>query len=227
MFKVVPANEAASLHRWQMPAALVSNRLGEGPGLSFVDAAAGHEKQGFDEGFARGYQQGLEQANEELAAQGTSLRQILHSLSAPLEQMDQEIEQQLLEVAMAVARQVIRREIKCDPNQIIAVVKEATAALPDSQRERTLVLHPEDATLVRQLLLAHADEPAWRIEEDPALTRGGCKVMTSVSYVDATIESRVAKLAAQVLGGERHSDHGVVAQALGEIVDYAIVKGAT
>jgi flagellar assembly protein FliH len=171
-----------------MPGVAAGNRLSEGSGLSLVQllrAAA-------------------------VAEHSEILAQILHSLSAPLEQMDQELEQQLLEVAIAVARQVIRREIKCDPNQIIAVVREARAELPDSQREITLVLHPEDATLVHQLLLARADETAWRIEEDPTLTRGGCKVMTNVSYVDATLESRVAKIAARVLGGERHSDHGVV-----------------
>jgi len=44
------------------------------------------------------------------------------------------------------------------------------------------------------------------IKEDPTLARGGCKVETDTSQIDASMESRIAEIAAEVLGGERRDD---------------------
>jgi flagellar assembly protein FliH len=48
--------------------------------------------------------------------------------------------------------------------------------------------------------------PAWRIVEDPLITRGGCKVDTEVSHIDATVENRLAAVIATLFGGEREHD---------------------
>jgi flagellar assembly protein FliH len=42
--------------------------------------------------------------------------------------------------------------------------------------------------------------------EDPLITRGGCKVDTEVSYIDATVENRLAAVIATLFGGEREQD---------------------
>jgi flagellar assembly protein FliH len=49
-------------------------------------------------------------------------------------------------------------------------------------------------------------ELAWKIVEDPVCARGGCKVLTGSSQVDATLESRLAALINSLLGGERDVD---------------------
>jgi flagellar assembly protein FliH len=48
--------------------------------------------------------------------------------------------------------------------------------------------------------------PAWTINEDPLITRGGCKIDTDVSHIDATVENRLAAVIATVFGGERNRD---------------------
>jgi flagellar assembly protein FliH len=42
--------------------------------------------------------------------------------------------------------------------------------------------------------------------EDPVINRGGCKVVTDTSQIDATLESRLASLMAPLLAGARAVD---------------------
>jgi len=67
-------------------------------------------------------------------------------------------------------------------------------------------LHPEDAGLVRSALSLDEMSPPWKIVEDPLITRGGCKVDTEVSHIDATVENRLTAVIATLFGGEREHD---------------------
>ena len=75
--------------------------------------------------------------------------------------------------------------------------------IPLASQKVTLSLHPEDAELVRSVFVLDEISPPWIIHEDPLITRGGCKVDTDISRVDATVEKRLAAVIAQVLGDER------------------------
>ncbi len=215
------------------PAAVVTaEALEEVQKEAYAEAAkAGHEagykegfdkgnqegyKEGYDKGFQQGYREGKEQgfsegkteAMAELKEKAVHLDNILSLLSEPLRQLDEQVEQELVTLAMTVARQLVRRELKTDPGQIIAVVREALALLPVSQRKATLTMHPEDAELVRSAL--HLDEISvpWKIVEEPLISRGGCKIETDVSRIDATVETRLAAVIATALGGDRGADQG-------------------
>jgi flagellar assembly protein FliH len=54
--------------------------------------------------------------------------------------------------------------------------------------------------------VSEGEESAWQIVEDPTVTRGGCRVATETSEVDATVEARVAAVVARVLGEEREGE---------------------
>ena len=88
----------------------------------------------------------------------------------------------------------------------MGVVREALAILPVASSNVQLILHPEDAELVREIYSLSETELGWRIIEDPVLARGGCKVVTDTSQIDATLESRLAALISPLLGGERSGD---------------------
>jgi len=110
---------------------------------------------------------------------------------------------------MTVARHLVRRELKTDSGVVVSVVREAVALLPASVRRIRVFLHPEDAGLVRQALSVSSDdgdELRWRIIEEPTLTRGGCRVESEDSRIDATVEARLGALIARALGGEREED---------------------
>ncbi len=164
------------------------------------------QKQAYDEAFAIGMEEGRRAGLEAVRPMVERLEAIVRRLARPLEALDQRIEDELTHLVMAVAGQLIRRELRTDPGQIVAAVREAVGVLADTESTVSLHLHPEDARLLRETLTGDEGQGLWRIVEDPALTRGGCRVVNEVSQVDATLERRLAAVAAQVLGGERAED---------------------
>ena len=106
-------------------------------------------------------------------------------------------------LAIALARGLVRRELRTDPTQIIGIVRETVSLLPASARGVRVVLHPEDASLVRQRLPVNGPDQAWSISDDPVLARGDCRVFTEFAQIDARVESRLNEAIATLLGEER------------------------
>ena len=121
-------------------------------------------------------------------------------------QLDAEVEKTLLQLTLAVGKQLARRELRIDPAQVIAIIRESLQELPTAAREIRVHLHPEDAAIVRERLTAPSNERAWTIVEDPAMSRGGCVVKTETSRIDARLESRINTVIANALGDERSPD---------------------
>lgn len=174
-------------------------------------------KDGLEQGKKTGYEEGLEQGRAQGQQEGISLVKekansfdaILSKLYKPLEELDSVVEQQISALAITIAKQLIRRELRTDPGQVVHAVKQAVSVLPASERQVRVFLNPKDASLVRDVLSlddAQEQEIRWQLIEDPALTRGGCIVEAADSRVDATVESRMAAIITQTLGGEREGD---------------------
>ena len=168
------------------------------------------EQAAYEEAFAQGREAATEAVRketdarlEQLNARVANLDVILSMLARPLADLDVQVEQQLATLAITIARQLIRRELRTDPGQIIAVIRETVALLPSAARDVRLHLHPEDAALVRERLTAPAAERAWTIVEDPVLTRGGCVVKSESSTIDARLESRLGAVINTVFGDDR------------------------
>jgi flagellar assembly protein FliH len=160
----------------------------------------------------RGYEAGVKAGRAELQGQADALKaqvarleEILNRLCAPLPDLETEVEQQLVLLALAVGKQLARRELKTDPGQIAALIREAVGRLPAAAREVRVHLHPEDAAAIAERLASPGPERAWSVIEDPTLSRGGCLVRSENSQIDARIESRVNAIVAGMLGEERAS----------------------
>ena len=164
------------------------------------------QNQAREEGFQQGLREGRDAGLKELQARIRVLEQMLQTLDKPFAQLDEAVEQQLARLAMLVARQLVRRELKTEPEEVIGVVREALGALPVAARNVRLMLHPEDAALVREAMPAGQGEQQMQVVEDPLQTRGGCRVLTDTSQIDASVEARLNAVIAHVLGGERSSD---------------------
>ncbi len=163
-------------------------------------------QQAYDEAFAQGHQEGVARGSQEMAGSLNQLTAILDTLQAPLEDLDTAVVDELVTLCMAVVRQMVRRELKISPGEIVAVVRESLGLLPIASGDITLELHPEDAQIVRDALVKKGADPGWKIIEDPLLSRGGCRVLTKTSRIDATVENRLNAAIAAVMGGERHVD---------------------
>ena len=179
--------------------------------IEAIETAAYNE--GLKSGYDEGYKKGLQEAQHEIQQRCTELDKILNFMHRPLDDLDDKVTDQLFHLAMAVTGQLIRRELHTEPGEIVAVVREAMSSLPIAERRVNIHLQPDDAALVRDALsLTHTDDAQpWHIIEDPLLSRGGCKLQAGQSYIDASIETRLNRIIATLLGGERTSDLNIYA----------------
>ena len=80
--------------------------------------------------------------------------------------------------------------LQVNPEIILKIVNDAINSLPHFNQNAHLLLHPDDAELVKNQMgeqLAHA---GWKLFPDKRISRGGCRVETAHSHIDATTEMR-------------------------------------
>ncbi|AMN46600.1 flagellar assembly protein FliH [Steroidobacter denitrificans] len=179
------------------------------------------ERRAFDEAYAKGHEAGhaaglaagtaaaqlrMQPRLAEIERQVESLQGMLASLSRPFQEFDLEVQEQLVQLALSIARHLVRRELRIEPAQVIAIIRETVGLLPAAARDVRVHLHPQDAALVREKLASPGVEPAWTLLEDPVMSRGGCRVTTQTAQIDARLETRIQAVAGALLGGEERED---------------------
>ena len=210
--RLLSQDEAEDYHNWLAPAVEGSLGIGDlAPGqLPTASQIQSLQKDAFEEakqeGYQAGYEKGLESARADMRKSLSLLDGYISLMQEPLKKLDEDVEDSIVKLSLLIASQIIRRELKTEPGEVIAVVREAIRAIPGSNSRSRIFLNPEDAKLVSEVLSIHDEDFNWRIEEDILLTRGDCRVETETSLIDATIESRLSATAAKLLGGERNSD---------------------
>lgn len=182
--------------RWEMPvfSAAAPPPPRTAAQLDDIEAAA-HE-----EGFARGHADGLAAGMAEMRKQAQRLRDLLEHCSRPLAQLDAEVEAALVELALQAARRLVQQEFEIDPARMAGTVNEAIAALVVMPRDLRVLLHPEDARLLKDCLVRPAEVTSWRLVPDPTLARGDCRIAGDSGWVDATLATRERSLAQALLG---------------------------
>jgi flagellar assembly protein FliH len=145
------------------------------------------QRQAHDEGYQAGYAEGTQR----IAA-------LLNALEQALQQADQAIAQDLLGLSLEVARQMVQQTLKVKPEVLLSVISEAIGSLPHFNQGAHLVLHPDDATMVRASIGEQLSHTGWKIYEDALLARGGARVETAHSQIDATLANRWQRIVAAI-----------------------------
>ncbi|MDX1515703.1 MAG: flagellar assembly protein FliH [Woeseiaceae bacterium] len=185
--------------RWDVPAI----DGGDGNGYMTASRLEAIQKDAWEEAWKKGYEEGLKAGGDAARERVARLDELLASLARPFDSLDEQIEKQLVELAMTTARQLFRREMQREPTHVIGVVREALQLLPVASQNVQVHLHPDDAALVREHLAPAEGEPAWVIVEDPLTAKGGCRVTTENSQIDASAEHRLRSLMRRIAGDER------------------------
>jgi flagellar assembly protein FliH len=146
------------------------------------------------EGHAAGYEEGLALGRAEAAEELEHLRQLATTFGDAVTQADDAISNDVLELALHLARGMVRTAFDVKPDLILPVVREAIDYLPNLQQPALLMLHPEDALIVKSGIGQDLDKSGWRIVEDDGIARGGCRVDTASNQIDAQIGSRWQRL---------------------------------
>ena len=216
-------SNVASIERWSLPVVegnVIGRPIDERKAAAAAEALA---RVAREQSEARGYEAGMAKAKaemeghiNELKARIQRLDKLLSFMGRPLEELDADVEKMLLQLTLAVGKQLARRELRIDPSQVIAIIRESLQELPTAAREARVLLHPEDAAIVRERLAEPSNERAWTIVEDPTMSRGGCIVKTETSRIDARLESRINTIIANVLGDERTPERSDAVPGAGE-----------
>ncbi len=191
----------ARQRRWLAPEKLTAWQRWEAPNFEAGGFRAGDvalptasqieeiQRQAREEGFQAGHAEGLQKAVQE--------NQRLSDLLGLIElQMDEQVAQELLDLSLDIARQMLHQALKVDPELLLGVVREAIATLPHFNQGAHLVLHPDDAALVRERMGEQLTHSGWKIFEDTRIERGGVRLDTTNSQIDASLETRWKRVVA-------------------------------
>lgn len=147
-------------------------------------------KEAYTKGMQEGFAVGLEKAKEYAAKEHEKLLSITAAFENALEMADQKIEEDILDLALNMAKLMLKTKINVDPEVILPVVRDAIHYLPNVQKPARIIVHQEDARILRELLGEELSEQAWQIQEDHNIERGGCLVETGENQIDATNKVR-------------------------------------
>ena len=180
---IIPKEQLSAYQRWELNSLDGSATTVPLPTAEEVENT---HRQAYQEGFAAGYQEGKGKVDAELARLG----QLMSALDGALNQFDETLTQNLLSLALGVAKQMLREALRVRPDLVLPVIREAVNSLPQASQHPHLKLHPEDAALVRSLMADELNHFNWKLIEDVRVERGGCRVETANSEIDATMENR-------------------------------------
>lgn len=147
-------------------------------------------QEAYEEGFKVGYGDGLQQAETQLAAEREQLSQLAANFQQALSMQDVAVADSVLTLALELAKAMMKTKIQVDPQAVIPVVLDAMHYLPQVKQPARLILHHEDAKVVRTHLGDELKEQGWQVVEDSSIERGGCMVETADNQIDASNEVR-------------------------------------
>lgn len=188
---LIPKEQLSAYQRWELGSF-------DPPPVEDRAAAAEHlrqlEEQRRAEGYAAGYREGLEVARREGTAQTNlhinQLDQMLTALATDLARIDHDLAQDVVLLGLAVARKLVGEALRVNPEAVRDTVEEALRHIAHIRAPMSVIVHPQDAPLVRAYLETASPQDAWSLREDPAIACGGCRVETPAGEVDATLEQR-------------------------------------
>lgn len=192
---VIPKESLTAFERWE----LASFDLGGGkqkttaPVIS-EDELAQIRQRAHSEGYTAGQQEGRLVGIQQSSADTARLQAMMDNVQQALNQVDEKVAQSLLDLSLEIARKMVHQTIKIHPEIILKVVSDAIAELPHFNQNAHLVLHPADAELVRERMGEQLSHSGWKIFTDNQIERGGCKVETAHSHVDAEVGARWKKV---------------------------------
>ena len=188
---VIPKSKLAAFERWDMGSFDAAPRKSSAPAPdTAAQIAARARAEGQQAGRREGLEAGRREAFNENAARVARLDALVSSMATDLARLDAELARDVVELGLTVARKLIGEAIEVHPEVVLHSVEDALRQLGHVQGEIHVLVHPEDAALVAPHLHATAGARTWTLKEDTTIARGGCRVVTSGSEIDATLAHR-------------------------------------
>ena len=193
---LVRGDQPLAYERWKLDDFSRSPKAGSRGSLPTVQQIEALREQARAEAHAAGKAEGYAEGARQAQAEAEHLRGMVNTLEESLREFDREVAEQLVTLALDMARQLVKDSLTRQPEQVVDVVRDAMQALPPFGEHAQLMLHPADVALVRHHMGEQLAHSKWKLMEDAAIERGGCRVQTASMQVDATLPSRWQRMAA-------------------------------
>jgi flagellar assembly protein FliH len=194
--KVIPKDRLGPVRKVDLSDVPGALRTPNAPGAAAREAVQRAAQTQIQQVREQAYREGLQAGREEAQALAEQQRAEVQALIAGVNQLMQDFEQTLasdvLSISLELTKLILRQAVRVNLEVVLPVVREAIANLPGVAEPTVIALNPADAALLRKL----ADgEPAlaalpWKIVEDVQIERGGCRLETPSTEIDATLETR-------------------------------------
>jgi flagellar assembly protein FliH len=195
--KIIPKEALSDVRKLDLTD-LVTGAKASASGEAAANAAelARVREQAYREGLVAGRQE----AQAALAGERTELKALMAGVNELIHDFEQTLAGDVLSVGLELAKQIVRTSLRLHPDLVTEVVREAISSLPGLSEHTVLLLNPADAALVRKGL---EDDPSlaslpWKIVEDAQIERGGCRLETPTTEVDAVLETRWRRVVASL-----------------------------
>lgn len=174
-----------------------------------LDELEAIRQDAYNEGFATGEKDGFragqlkakQESDAALALKLGSLEQLMTQLLEPIAEQDQQLENAMVRLVSHMVREVVQRELNTDSSQIRHVLRESLKLLPMGAENVRIQVNPQDFDTIKALRERH--EESWRILEDDSLMPGGCRIESTHSQIDASVETRLAQALKQLFEQQR------------------------
>jgi flagellar assembly protein FliH len=201
-----PKEKQTAYERWEMSSFSEGNdaklnhanaqKTKKTPAASSISGALESvRKEAYTKGMQEGFAVGMAKAKEYAAKEQEQLLLIAANFEHALEMADQKIEEDILALALEMAKLMLKQKINVDPEVILPVVRDAIHYLPNVQKPARIIVHQEDARILRDSLGEELAEQGWQIQEDHNIERGGCLVETGENQIDASNKVRWKRIA--------------------------------
>ena len=192
-------NNFSTVARWETPQLLSAKKNK----LEQAQEEEEFKKAAYDDGFKSGYETGLEQASNEIEERIKTADNFLNALSRPFNDQNLQLVEHIAALAGKIAKSLVRRELRSEPETIMALVRDTVTALNTTEQDIVIHLHPVNAQIIRDLINSDTQEKTWTIVDDPLVSHSDCKVTCQDSLIDADLQTRIDLMITQFLGDER------------------------
>jgi flagellar assembly protein FliH len=196
----IPKEQQTAYERWEMASFSEGNPSISGSKSKKRENTVASEKiskifeaahkEAFAKGMQEGFTVGMAKAREYAQSEKQIFLKLMESFSDALEKADEQIADDALSLALEIAKAMLKVKMHIDASVVLPVVMDAIHYLPYVQKPARILVHHEDAQMLREYLAEEIASQHWQVQEDANIERGGCIVETGANQIDGTNEVR-------------------------------------
>jgi len=191
---IIPKERLTAYQRWEMASFDMDEAERQGQVGKHETELVNIKETARTTGYTEGYAAGMQAARAMLDSQKKTLQLISDSLQTEISQFSQTMAEEVLTLALDLTQAMLRQAQTVHPELIIPVVQEALNRLPPMVHPIQMLVNSDDARLLKDVFADEIASYGLKIRVDNTLSSGGCKLETTASQVDATVESRWKRL---------------------------------